>query len=144
MGETIYTFMLALSRIIQTGIPLMMAILSSAVVVFARAPTESGQKAMMYLRITGLFCALVWLFYYAEIWSPTRSPVFDYGVPLISLLALIVLPVLALFIWSQRRVLTVEVWLKSLFVLANTLIVFSLAPGIFLVLFYAAAIRSGR
>ena len=33
---------------------------------------------------------------------------------------------------------------KSLFFLANILIMFSLAPGIFLVLFYAAAMRSGR
>lgn len=106
MDETIHTFMIALSRIIQTGIPLMMVILSSAVLVFPRAQTESEQKAMMCLRITGIFCALVWLFYYAEIWSPTRIPVFDYGAPLISLLALIVLPVLALFVWSQRRVLT--------------------------------------
>jgi hypothetical protein len=71
-----------------------------------------NQKAMMCLRISGLFCALVWLFYYAEIRSPPRIPVFDYGVPLISVLALI-LPVLALFVWSQRLVLMVGVWALS-------------------------------
>ena len=144
LDETIYTFMLTLSRIVQTGIPLMLVILSSAVLVFSRCPNESGRKAMTRLRITGLFCALVWLFYYAEIWSPRRIPAFDYGAPLISLLALIVLPILALSVWSQRRVLTVKAWTKTLFVLANFLIVFSLAPGIFIILFYAAAMRSGR
>lgn len=66
LDEAIYTFMLALAGIVQISIPLMMVIFSSAVLIFARIPTESGRKAIMCLRITGLFCALVWLFFTRE------------------------------------------------------------------------------
>ena len=144
LDETIYTFLLALSPIVGAGVPLIMAIPASVVLVFARAPTALERTAMMRLRATGLFCALVWLSYYAEIWSPRRIPIFDYGAPLIALLALIVLPILALSVWSQRRVLVKRTWLKGLFVLANALIVFSLMPGIFIALMLSAAMRSNN
>lgn len=144
MGETIYTFFLTLSPIVGAGIPLMMVIPASTVLVFARASTASERNAMRRLRMTGCFCAVVWLFFYAEIWSPTRMPVFDYGAPLMALLALMVLPILALSVWSHHRVFLKNVGLKRLFILANILIVLSLAPGIFLVLFFAAAMTSSR
>ena len=136
--------MLASSRVVGSGIPLMIVILASVVIFFARAQTLFARKATMRLKITGAFCALVWLFYYAEIWSPRRIPVFDIGAPLIALLALIVLPVLAILVWLQRRVLTTGPWQIGIFVLSNVLILFSLAPGIFIVLFFGAAMRSGR
>jgi hypothetical protein len=144
LDETIYTFMLASSRVVGSGIPLMIVILVSVVLFFTRVQTESGRKATKCLKITAVFCALIWLFYYAEIWSPRRIPVFDIGAPLIALLALIVLPVLAILVWLQRCVLTIGLWQKAIFVLANGLIVFSLVPGIFIVLFYAAVMSSDR
>lgn len=142
MDEFVYNALIAWSKIMVTGLPLACVAIAATFLTLTPSPLENGKRAAATLRITGVLCAAIWLFIYAE--DGSRRPFFDIGAPIISLLALPVLPVLALLIWRQRRVLATLSQHRARLVVANALILFSLGPGVFLVFFYAAAMYSSQ
>jgi hypothetical protein len=142
LDELVYNALVAWSKIMVTGLPLVFVVISAAFLILTPRPPEGCKRATAPLRIAGVLCAGIWIFIYAE--DGSRRPFFDIGAPIISLLALPVLPLLALLIWRQRRVLATLSGHRARFIVANALILFSLGPGVFLVFFYAAAMHSSR
>lgn len=139
VNDVIHNVTGSLARIVQFGLPLIIVVISATVLILTRTPPETPARAMLPLRVTTGVTAAVWLFYYAEILSQTRFPLLDLGAPAMLLLALLVLPVLAVLVWRGRKELASVPRRRLLFTLASLLIVLTLLPSVLLVLFYVAA-----
>lgn len=141
LEDFVYNTLVAWSKIVPTGLPLGVVAVAAAYLILTPRSPEGGKSATAPIRITGVLCAAVWIFISLE--DGSCRPFFDIGAPIISLLALPVLPVMAVLIWRQRRVLATLPGHRTRIVVANALILFSLLPGIFLVFFYAGAMFTG-
>lgn len=86
----------------------------------------------------------MWGFLYGEHWSTRRIPLFDYGAPLLSLVALIAIPLLVGGALIRFSTLIERRGGRALALLSFPFLAVSLVPGSFLVLFYLGMMFSNR
>ena len=100
-----------------------------------------SHRLVLAAEITAL---AMWAFLYAEHRISHRIPLFDYGAPLLSLVALIAIPLLGAGALPKLSLLIERRGGVGLSLLSLPFLAMSLVPGSFLVLFYVAMMFSDR
>lgn len=126
-----------------SGIPLLLVLIASVVILRVRTPQGASPHALLPLRLIAIIAAATWLMLAGETLSTHRMPLFDLGAPLMLVVSLLALPVLAVLAWRTRSTLAAVPQRKALFVSACVLIALTLFPGLLLIAFYAIAMRGG-
>lgn len=111
-----------------------------------RAPPlqEISNLSHRLLLSAEITAAVMWVFLYGEHWSHGRVPLFDYGAPLLTLVAVVAIPLLGAGALLKLSTLIERRGGIALSVLSLPFLVMSLVPGFFFILFYLGMMFSDR
>lgn len=98
----------------------------------------------LMLRLGVALATGLWLFLYGEHYTYGAIPLFDYGAPVLSLMALIVIPAIAIGHLLFAFKPTPRNYERTSVVAAYALFFLSVIPGIYLVWFYGEVFSSER